>query len=161
MHYHLSEWGHANVQYVAFFLLNINVIFSIYSPANKEELFNLHHASAHNVIEHIFGVLKCRFQIFILPPAYSPELQAKIPAALCTIHNIIQELDVSEGKLPAENVFFEYLAGNEDTGGNDNRSDARKDRIAEDMCEDYQRILEERGMDEIDEDSQDSYEEEE
>ena len=32
-----------------------------YSPANEEELFNLCHASAHNVIEHIFGVLKHRF----------------------------------------------------------------------------------------------------
>ena len=95
----------------------------------------------------------------ILPPAYSPELQAKIPDALCTIHNVIQELDVSEGNLLAKNGFFGYGGGNEDTGGNDNRSDARRDRIAEDMWEDYQRILEERGMDEIDEDSQDSYDE--
>jgi hypothetical protein len=23
---------------------------------NKEELFNLHHSQAHNVIEHVFGV---------------------------------------------------------------------------------------------------------
>ena len=61
VHYHLAEWGHANVQYVTFLLLNINLIFSIYSFANKEELFNLHHASARNVIEHIFGVLKHRF----------------------------------------------------------------------------------------------------
>ena len=102
VHYHLAECGCANVQYVAFFLLNINLIFS---PANKEELFNLHHASACNVIECIFGVLKHRFRNLILPPAYSPELQAKIPAALCTIHNVIQELDASEGKLPAENVL--------------------------------------------------------
>ena len=28
--YHLAEWGRANVRYVAFLLLNINLIFSIY-----------------------------------------------------------------------------------------------------------------------------------
>ena len=32
-----------------------------HSPANKEELFNLHHASACNVIQYIFGVFKHRF----------------------------------------------------------------------------------------------------
>ena len=61
-------------------------------------------------------------------------------------------MDASEGKLPAENGFFGYGGGSEDTGGNDNRSDARRDRISKDMWEDYQRVLEERGMDEIDED---------
>ena len=86
-------------------------------------------------------------------------MQAKIPAALCTIHNVIQDLDATEGKLAAENVFG-YVGGNEDTRGNNNRSDARRDRIAEDMWEDYQRGLEERGMDEVDEHSQDSYNEE-
>ena len=75
----------------------------IHSSANKEELFNLHHSSAHNVIEQIFGVLKHRFWILILPPAYSPKVQARIPAALGVIHNLIQELDSSEGSLPAEN----------------------------------------------------------
>ena len=102
---------------------------SIHSPANKEECFNLHHASAQNVLECIFGVLKHRFRILILPPAYSVEVQAKIPAA--------------------------HGNSNEDIGGNDDRSDARREKIAEDMWRDYQEILAERGMvDNTDEDSQ-------
>ena len=66
----------------------------------------------------------------------------------------------SEGKLTAENAFFGYVGGNENTRGNYDRSDARRDKIAENMQEDYQRVLEERGMDEIDENSQDIYDEE-
>ena len=55
----------------------------------KEELFNLCHASARNVIEHIFGMLKYRFQILHLAPEYSMDIQAHIPAALAAIHNFI------------------------------------------------------------------------
>jgi hypothetical protein len=104
-------------------------------------------------------VLKRRFRILIIPPAYSPEVQARIPAALCAIHNFIREFDSSEGKLPADNISFEYGGSNEDaevSGGNNDRTDSRRDRIAEDMWRDYQRILMERGMvDETDEDSED------
>ena len=53
----------------------------------KDELFNLHHASACNVIEWIFGVLKWKFHILHLAPEYSLDLQAHIPAALAAIHN--------------------------------------------------------------------------
>ena len=42
-----------------------------FRPVNKEELFNLRHAQAQNVIEHIFGVLKRRFRILVIPPEYS------------------------------------------------------------------------------------------
>ena len=59
-------------------------------PANKEELFNLRHASARNVIERIFGVIKRCFRILLLPPEYSIDIQAYIPVALCVIHNIIK-----------------------------------------------------------------------
>ena len=45
-------------------------------PTTKEELFNLRHASAHNVIECIFGVLKRRFRILHLAPEYDMEVQA-------------------------------------------------------------------------------------
>ena len=33
------------------------------SPATPEELFNLHHASARNIVERIFGILKNWFGI--------------------------------------------------------------------------------------------------
>ena len=55
---------------------------SIFKPYMKEELFNLCHASACNVIKHIFGILKQKFQILHLGPEYSLDIQACIPAAL-------------------------------------------------------------------------------
>ena len=61
----------------------------MYSPENKEELFNLCHAQARNVIEHIFGVLKKRFRILLIGPEYDITIQVQIPAALCAIHNFI------------------------------------------------------------------------
>lgn len=57
---------------------------------NREEFFNLHHASARNVIERIFGVLKRRFHILLLPTEYSMDTQVKILAVLCAIHNFIR-----------------------------------------------------------------------
>ena len=91
-----------------------------------------------------------------MPPAYSVEVQARIPVALCAIHNFIQKFDPSEGQVPADNIgSFGYGNSNEDIGGNNDRSDARREKIAEDMWRDYQEILAERGMvDNTDEDSQ-------
>ncbi|KJA12995.1 hypothetical protein HYPSUDRAFT_152094, partial [Hypholoma sublateritium FD-334 SS-4] len=40
-------------------------------PVNKEELFNLHHAQARNVIEPIFGVLKNHWDILNHPAQYN------------------------------------------------------------------------------------------
>ena len=54
------------------------------------EVFNLRHAQARNVIEHIFGVLKQHFRILLLAPAYSIEIQTRIPASLAAIHNFIK-----------------------------------------------------------------------
>ena len=64
--------------------------FSFLRPSNKEELFNLHHASACNVIERIFGIIKRHFQILLLPPEYSIEVQVFIPVALSVLHNLIK-----------------------------------------------------------------------
>ena len=68
----------------------------VYRPRNKEELFNLRHASARNVIERIFRVLKRRFRILLLAPEYTLHIQARIPAALCAIHNFIIKHDPAE-----------------------------------------------------------------
>jgi len=64
-----------------------------YRPANADELFNLQHASARNVIERISGVLKYRFRILVIPAKISMDLQARIPAALAAIHNFIRIYD--------------------------------------------------------------------
>ncbi|KAF8834555.1 hypothetical protein BDN67DRAFT_871777, partial [Paxillus ammoniavirescens] len=54
------------------------------------------HASARNVVECIFGVLKRRFRLLLLAPEYSLDIQARIPAALCTVHNFILVHDPKE-----------------------------------------------------------------
>ena len=82
-------------------------------------------------------------------------MQARIPDTLCVIHNIIWKLDSSEGNLLANNVSSGFGGIDEDIGGNNDGSDSRRDKIAEDMWKDYQRVLSERGMlDEIDGDSE-------
>jgi len=65
-------------------------------------LFNLRHAQARNVVEHIFGVLKQRFRILLLPPHYPLDFQARIPVALCALQNFIQEIDHDEGAIPTD-----------------------------------------------------------
>lgn len=59
-------------------------------PQNKEELFNLRHASARNVVERIFGIIKKRWAILIRPPEYSMAVQVRIFPALAAIHNFIR-----------------------------------------------------------------------
>ena len=63
-------------------------------------MFNLCHASAWNVIEQIFGVLKRRFCILLISPEYKIGIQARIPTALCALHNYIRAHDPQEGHLP-------------------------------------------------------------
>lgn len=58
-------------------------------PCNARELYNLRHAQLRNVIKCIFGVLKNCFRILQLPPEYSSDIQARIPPALCLVHNVI------------------------------------------------------------------------
>ena len=96
--------------------------------------------------------MKQHFQILLLAPEYSLQIQARIPAALCAIHNFICIHD------PAEGVV---LAGDDHDNGapldNDHvasaaaaaevdRPSARRDRIAQEMWEDYLAIRQERGM---------------
>ena len=40
----------------------------LYRPRNYKELYNLRHASARNVVERIFGVLKRRFRLMVAAP---------------------------------------------------------------------------------------------
>ena len=78
------------------YIVFLSDIHQCFRPVNKEELFNLRHASARNVVERIFGVLKRRFVILIHPPQYSLEIQAWIPPALAAIHNFIRDHDEDE-----------------------------------------------------------------
>ncbi|KIN99393.1 hypothetical protein M404DRAFT_30450 [Pisolithus tinctorius Marx 270] len=123
-------------------------------PANKQELFNLWHVLARNVIERIFGVIKCRFRILSLVPPFNLRTQAQLPAALCTLHNFIRIHDPFEGKLPEDfGAPFDAgvqggdgLEGPSVLEGNGEHPEAciLHDQIAEAMWIDYQAILRER-----------------
>jgi hypothetical protein len=128
-----------------------------FRPANKEELFNLRHAQARNVIERIFGVLKRRFRILIIPPEYSVKVQAQIPSALCAIHNFIKIHDPKEDEIPnhGNSEYSSSIPNPGDNGvqqtnyGADDVSDdvtTRRDNIAQDMWDSYQRFLEAREL---------------
>jgi len=92
--YHLKEWRQANLRYAFVSVQQIigNLITNHVSPQDKKELFNLCHTVLQNIVEHIFGVMKWKWRILQLPPEYKMEVQACIPAALCAIHNFIQNL---------------------------------------------------------------------
>ena len=126
-----------------------------FRPASKEELFNLWHAQAWNIIEHIIGVLKHCFRILVIPPEYSIKVQAQIPSALCAIYNFIKINHPNEEELP-KSINSEYSSPIPDPGDdtvrwtqsteNDEIEDIKiwRDRIAQDMWEDFHRNLEAR-----------------
>jgi hypothetical protein len=121
-------------------------------------LFNLRHASARNVIERIFGVLKRRFRILLLAPEYNLKTQARIPAALCSIHNFIRTHD----QLDKDEDLVELDYSNDCNAHNHipepetdvlmaDEPSARRDEIAQQMWDDYVEICNERN-DETEED---------
>lgn len=123
-----------------------------YRPRTKEELFNLRHSSARNVVERIFGVLKQRFRILLLPPAFGLDIQARIPASLSALHNFIRVWDPDEVSLPEDAEddphSFANAQGDINEGGIDERKGSdRRDRIALAMWEDYQRVCRDRAID--------------
>lgn len=117
------------------------------SPANPSELFNLRHASARNVIEHIFGVLKRRFKILVYPPEISINLQARLPPALAAIHNFIRDLDPTDLNdfHEAEDIQPGWRSGDLADGlpqrAERERANNRRDDIANAMWVQYQQHL--------------------
>ena len=83
-------------------------------PQNYEELFNLHHASAHNTAEHIFGVFKCEFHLFKTAPEYPMNMQAMFVPALSMVHNFVSTHDQDR-----ENAFIwsNLATGSQATAG--------------------------------------------
>lgn len=126
-----------------------------YRPRNKEELFNLRHASARNVIERIFGVLKRRFRILLIAPEYNLDIQARIPAALCALHNFIRTHDADditpELDVDHDNTYDHDHAASSSVAAELDHPSEKRDLIAQQMWEDYIRVREERGLDDEDE----------
>lgn len=136
--------------------MHCNYILDYFRPQNKEELFNLRHAQAQNVIEGIFGVLKRWFRILLIGPEYHPHIQARIVAALCAIHNFIRIYDAQEGPLPDEHdpEHLNYTSHAGDTtvdqmGGAEHGVELdvvqRRNSVAEAMWNAYQELLRKRG----------------
>ena len=95
------------------------------------------------------------------------EIQARIPAALCAIHNFIQSQDPNEGDLPGQRRHIPFSNHNDEDhppesaqlpDGPQARPDAqaqagdtsllmrlRRDSIAQQMWDDYQLVLLEQG----------------
>ncbi|KAL0413824.1 UNVERIFIED_CONTAM: hypothetical protein Sradi_1584100 [Sesamum radiatum] len=95
--YHLKEWEHGAS-----------------SPQNPEELFNLRHSSARNVIERTFGLLKARWGILRSSSYYPIKVQNRIIMACCLLHNFIRnEMTVD----PIEIEIPEIVEPVGDSGG--------------------------------------------
>ncbi|KAL0406512.1 UNVERIFIED_CONTAM: hypothetical protein Slati_3965100 [Sesamum latifolium] len=71
--YHLREWDRGAMR-----------------PQNKEELFNLKHSSARNVIERTFWLLKVCWTILRSQSYYPIEIQNRIIMACCLLHNFVR-----------------------------------------------------------------------
>ncbi|KAG8478543.1 hypothetical protein CXB51_028307 [Gossypium anomalum] len=70
--YHLNEWCQG------------------YQPSTPEEFFNMKHASARNVIERCFGLLKLRWGILRSLSFYPVRVHNRIIIACCLLHNFIR-----------------------------------------------------------------------
>jgi hypothetical protein len=126
-------------------------LIQIFRPQNKEELFNLRHASARNVVERIFGVLKKRFSILNVAPQFDMAIQARIPAALAAIHNFIIDhdpeelttLDHSDIDDLQSGAHFGSLAEGPASRAERARANSRRDEIAAAMWAQYMQLQEE------------------
>jgi hypothetical protein len=124
-----------------------NIHHATSSPRNSKELFNLRHASLRNIIERIFGVMKRQWRVLQLPPEYSMFVQARIPAALCALHNFIHRHDpdmfdaLYDGQLLEHDGIDDVALGELGDGPADaaerDRANARRDAIASAMWQDY------------------------
>ncbi|EEB88367.1 hypothetical protein MPER_13833 [Moniliophthora perniciosa FA553] len=132
----------------------------MYRPVNKEELFNLRHAKARNVVEHIFGVLKKRWGVLTNPLRYNMDVQARVVLALIAIHNLILQYDPQEQQDTADVGDDDAVDLNpgyrtQDEGqlaetlvvpeAERTRAEAKRDRIAQEMWDSYQAYIQEYG----------------
>ena len=122
----------------------------------------MRHASARNVIERCFGILKRRFAILLRAPEYDMKTQAYLVAALAAIHNVIRIHDPAEITQFTETDASTNMADDEDIvediNGVENiewqmtsraerqQAKDRRDQIAQAMWDAYQQIQNERGL---------------
>ncbi|XP_057807535.1 uncharacterized protein LOC131022141 [Salvia miltiorrhiza] len=127
--YHLKEWGPNSGR-----------------PQNKEELYNLRHSKARNVIERAFGILKMRWGILRSPTFYPIKTQNRLIMAAFLLHNFIRtEMPIDPVELQFDDLVQENQGfGNEleheeyiDTVVNSPQWNASRDALAEAMWLQY------------------------
>ena len=129
----------------------------LFRPKDAEELYNLRHASARNVIERIFGVLKRRFRILVHPPEFDMDTQSRLPPALAALHNFIRMNDPDDMAEFGDNVDDPQPGIRADKGqlsegvpraAEKRRAKETRDRIAQEMWVQYQAELARRNLEE-------------
>ena len=102
------------------------------------------------MIECIFCILKCQFRVLQLPLEYSMDIQARLPIALCAIHNFVRRYDpddffdpeLTEGDLPIELGDELGVLGDGPADAAERRqANHRRNNIAQEMWQDYQQEL--------------------
>ena len=108
----------------------------------------------------MFGILKNRFAILRRNPDLTPEIQARLPAALAALHNIIREYDQDDLEDFLDDSDFDdedfdemdlqlreegELADGPPMRAEKRDTDVRRDDIAERMWIQYQAVLASRG----------------
>ena len=119
-------------------------------PEDKFELFNLRHTMARNIIEHVFGAIKSKFKILNAPLAFLVSVQVDIIFAITALWNFIQYY---KGQLVPE-IPWEKSDSDTDSALENStnrhkktlstatqRINERRDTIAEEIWQQYQRVL--------------------
>lgn len=119
-----------------------------------QELFNLRHASARNCVERIFGILKNRWRILLIPSSYPMSVQAQVVTGLCALHNFIRYCDphelrgfnsISQSYNECFGVAVEVpqaeLGSGHVSAAEKTRSEVFRDAVAEEMWAQYQSEL--------------------
>ncbi|BFG30592.1 hypothetical protein CerSpe_168660 [Prunus speciosa] len=95
--YHLSEWREGC------------------APLNHREYFNMKHASARNVVERCFGLLKMCWAILRSPSFYPIQTQCLIIMGCCLLHNLIRR-EMSIDPMEQEIYYDPLIKNNIDHG---------------------------------------------
>ncbi|XP_049406043.1 uncharacterized protein LOC125869619 [Solanum stenotomum] len=103
------------------------------SPRCKEELFNMRHDRARNVIERAFGLVKGRWGILKSSSWYSVKVHNRIISACCLIHNFIRrEMEVDPLDIDIEEQM-EYQHENIDVVESSEEWTTWRDELAQSM----------------------------
>lgn len=97
--YHLKEWG-PNAQ----------------TPQTPQELYNMRHTKARNVIERAFGIMKMRWGILRSASYYSIKTQVRLIMACFLLHNFIRSVMSDD---PFEDIVDGLAEDLDEEGGDD------------------------------------------